>query len=106
MRALALIAFLGLQLSMFTCGIDIHVDRPGSSTTSQIVQLQHGAGDQGKSLMVHVHISHIHASHVFTDQKAFVLGDSGKPLEFYHLATLNLVSVPNLIEHPPKIFRV
>ncbi len=101
MRALALIAFLGLQLSMFTCGIDMHVDHL-DGTTSQIVHLHNGASDQGPALMDHV--CQIHASsHVFTDQKPFILGDSAAPSErIDHLAMLNLVSIPYLIEHPPR----
>ena len=103
MHRLALIAFLGLQLSMFTCGINIHVDHP-DGTTSQIVHLHNGTNDQGAGLMDQV--CQIHASsHVFTDQKPFVLGNSATPPErVYHLAMLNLVSIPYLIEHPPRFF--
>ncbi|MDQ6959212.1 MAG: hypothetical protein Q9M24_08905 [Mariprofundaceae bacterium] len=99
MRALALIAFMGLQLSMFTCGTDIHIDHL-DDTTSQIVHSHNGA-DQGTGLMDLV--CQIHASHVFTEQKTFIMGDSESlPERLYHLATLNIVNVPHLIEHPPR----
>ncbi len=102
MRALALIAFMGLQMSMFTCGIDIHVDGQGSSTTNQIVHLHNTANDQGTGLMDRACQIHA-ASHVFADQKPFILGDSETPLgQIYHLATLNFGNVPYLIEHPPR----
>jgi len=100
MRILALIAFMGLQLSMFTCGIDIHVDHLDGST-SQIAHLHDGKGSPGHGLMDQA--CQIHASHVFTDQKPFIIGDSETPAErIYHLAILNLVSVSQLIEHPPR----
>jgi len=85
---------------MFTCGIDIHVDRM-DGTTSQIAHVYNGTNDQGTGLMDRV--CQIHASHVFTDQKPFIMSDSETfPERIYHLATLNLVNVPHLIEHPPR----
>jgi len=91
---------MGLQLSMFTCGFAIYVDHL-DDTTSQIAHLNNSANDQGTGLMDQS--SKIHASHVFTDQKSFILGDSETfPERIYHLATLNLVNVPHLIEHPPR----
>jgi len=101
MRALALIAFIGLQLSMFTCGIDIHVDHL-DDTTSQIAHLHDGKGIPGHGLMDQA--CQIHASHVFMDQKPFILAGSETPPErIYRLRTLNLVNVPHLIEHPPRL---
>jgi len=101
MRILALIAFMGLQLSMFTCGIDIHVDHL-DGTTSQIAHLHDGKGIPGHGLMDQA--CQIHASHVFTDQKPFILDNLEIPPErIDHLATLNLVNVPHFIEHPPKL---
>ncbi len=102
MRALALIAFMGLQLSMFTCGMDIHVDHP-DDVTSQITRSHDGKGYPGHGLMDKA--CQIHASsHVFADQKPFVL-DASKtlPERIYHLAMLKLVSIPYLIEHPPRL---
>ncbi|GMQ99558.1 MAG: hypothetical protein BMS9Abin18_0376 [Zetaproteobacteria bacterium] len=100
MRTLALIAFIGLQLSMFTCETNIHIDHL-NDTTSQIVQLHNGVNGPGTGLMDRA--CQIHASHVFTDQKPFIMGDSETfPERIYHLATLNLVNVPHLIEHPPR----
>jgi len=86
---------------MFTCETDIHVDYP-DGTTSEIVHLHNGADDQGAGLMDQV--CQIHASsHVFTNQKPFIVGHSETPPErVYHLATLNLVNVLRLIEHPPR----
>jgi len=101
MRALALIAFMGLQLSMFTCGIDIHVDHL-DDTTSQIAHLGDSKGSPGHGLMDNTCQMHA-SSHVFADQKPFILGNSeAPPRRIYRLATLNLISVPRLIEHPPR----
>jgi len=102
MRALALIAFMGLQLSMFTCGIDIHIDHL-DDTTSQIAHLDDSKGSPGHGLMDNACQMHA-SSHVFTDQKAFLLKDSKTPSKrIYHLATLSFVSIPHLIEHPPQL---
>jgi len=100
MRALALIAFMGLQLSMLTCGIDIHVDHLDGST-SQVAKLLGDKSPPGHGVMDQT--CQVHASHVFTDQKLLVLGVSERPPErIYPLETLNLVSIPHLIDHPPK----
>jgi len=101
MRTLALIAFMGLQLSMFTCGIDIHVDHPDSAA-GQITQLHNGTNGQETGLMDEA--CQIHASsHVFADQKAFILANSeAPPGRIYRLAMLNFMSVPRLIERPPR----
>jgi len=102
MRILALIAFMGLQLSMFTCGIDIHVDHL-DGTTSQLAHLHDGKGAPGHGLMDQTCQIHA-ASHVFTDQEPFILGKPEMPpVPIGHLATLNIVSIPHLIEHPPKL---
>jgi len=102
MRALALIAFMGLQLSMFTCGIDIHVDHL-DNTTSQIAHLGDSKGSPGHGLMDHACQMHA-SSHVFADQKPFILNGSETPSKrIYHLVTLNFVSVPHLIKHPPRL---
>jgi len=88
-------------MSMFTCGIDIHVDHL-DDTTSQIAHLHDGKGIPGHGLMDQA--CQIHASHVFTDQKPFILASSETPPErIYRLTTLNLVNVPHLIEHPPRL---
>ncbi|MDQ6959515.1 MAG: hypothetical protein Q9M27_00680, partial [Mariprofundaceae bacterium] len=74
MRALALIAFMGLQLSMFTCGMEIHIDHL-DGTASQITHLHHDADDQGNGLMDKT--CQMHASaHVFTHQRALILSGS------------------------------
>ena len=100
MRVLALIAFVSLQFSIFTCGYDIHVHHMGGE--SGVMEHHHdpGDGDQGLS----DHPCQIHASHVFIDHEALVL----KAIPFaaqeanYELAGLNFTNVLHLIEHPPK----
>ncbi|HKJ82506.1 MAG TPA: hypothetical protein VJ961_00625 [Mariprofundaceae bacterium] len=110
MRVLALVAFIGLQLSMFTCGLDVHVDHLDVSTTQaghvihNGTQSGHSNSDHGSGHMDRV--CQIHASHVFADQKLFSLGvadtASDRPL---HLAQLAGVTVPTRIEHPPRVSR-
>jgi len=108
MRVLALVAFIGLQLSMFTCGLDVHVDHLEASTgqVGHLVhngqQSDHGNSNHGSGHMDRV--CQIHASHVFADQKLFSLSvaniTSDRPL---HLAQLSGVMVPTRIEHPPRV---
>ncbi len=102
MRTLALIAFLGLQLSMFTCGIDIHMDHmdgtAGQIAHSRSDESGHGADSMDRVCQIHA------SSHVFTDQAPFSMRDAATPPErIYHLATLSLVNIPHLIEHPPRL---
>lgn len=100
MRALALIAFVSLQLSMLTCGIDIHVHGLDDAQT-RIAHHQDGANGQGSGLIDHA--CHLHATHVFLDQKPYTLDTIELFPELAHdLAALNFTSVPHLIEHPPK----
>jgi hypothetical protein len=100
MRMLALVAFTALQLSMFTCGNDIHVDIPGDAG-SQIAQHHEGTGDQGSGLIDYG--SHLHASHVFMEQKPYIHDTPDiHPKRSFDLATLSFTHLPRLIEHPPK----
>ena len=99
MRVLALIAFVGLQFSIFTCGYDIHVHHTGGESGS--IEHHHDPvdGDQGLS----DHPCQVHASHVFIDHEALVLKAIPLAQEAdYELAALSFTNVLHLIEHPPK----
>jgi len=103
MRTLALIAFLALQLSVFTCGFDIHVYAAGVDK-AHISGHTHddGAGHKQSS---HDHGCHVHASHAMTLFNAALVGDV--PMVFsaqqHLLSEPYLKNLPFLIEHPPKI---
>jgi hypothetical protein len=75
MRTLALMAFFALQLSVFTCGFDIHVH-------AMDADMGHVAGHLHDEDSNHDEGSHDHGCHVH----------ASKNLSF-------------LIEHPPKIYR-
>ena len=100
MRAIALVAFMALQLSMFTCGMNIHVHHIDAADT-YIAQQDGKAGSSG--IMLLDTTCQIHASHVFLDdspcQQATPLVRVGQR---FALAALAIVSIPHRIEHPPK----
>jgi len=103
MRALALMAFFALQLSVFTCGFAIHVHAAGIDE-SQISEHIHADGADHKQDS-HDHGCHVHASHTFSasepeqHEKALLVATS---VHQYALADLSLKELSPLIEHPPK----
>ncbi|MDQ6954658.1 MAG: hypothetical protein Q9M20_04370 [Mariprofundaceae bacterium] len=103
MRALALMAFFALQLSVFTCGFDIHVHAAGIDS-GHIAEHVHASGanhEQGS----HNHGCHVHASHTFSASESEQHEKTVLVATFVHqyaLADLSLKELPLLIEHPPK----
>ena len=103
MRSLALMAFLALQLSVFTCGFDIHVHAAGIDE-GHIAEHIHddGADHEQES---HDHGCHVHASHTFTMTKVEQV--AAAPIvanaERFILAGFHIKNLPFLIEHPPKL---
>ena len=102
MRALALIAFFALQLSVFTCGFDIHVHAMDSDV-SHIADHSHDENGKHNPDSAH-HGCHVHASHTFaaSDVKHHENAPLASNVHYYILADLNLKSLSFLIEHPPK----
>jgi len=100
MRSLAVVAFLALQLSMFTCGYDIHQHDVGGET-GHIAHHQHDTGNHGDSLIDHS--CHLHASHIFLEPKLYSQEKPETSLKrAFTFVSLNFKSIPYLIEHPPK----
>ncbi|MFQ5346206.1 MAG: hypothetical protein ACE5DZ_09665 [Mariprofundus sp.] len=99
MRAVALIAIVGLQLSILTCGYDSHVHHMDGESGAIEHHHDPAGGDGGLS----DHPCQVHASHVFIDHEPNILNAiPSAPESSYELATLNFTSVPHLIERPPK----
>ena len=105
MRTLAFIAFFALQLSVFTCGFDIHVH-------AMDADIGHVAGhlhdeDSNHDEGSHDHGCHVHASHMFTTFDAQQIGDVPVASSAQHhlLSEPYLKNLSFLIEHPPKIHR-
>ncbi len=104
MRALALIAFFALQLSVFTCGFDIHVHAMGfdEGHVAEHFHDDHNKHEQNSA----EHGCHVHASHTFTAFDAEYI--ENVPVIFagqdYLLSESNLKNLPLLVEHPPKYF--
>ena len=103
MRTLALIAFFSLQLSVFTCGFDIHVH-------AMDADMGHIAGhlhdkDSGHEQDSTDHGCHVHASHTFTAFDVEWVGDVPVTSSTQHhlLSEPYLKNLSFLIEHPPKI---
>ncbi len=102
MRIMALMAFFALQLTVFTCGFDIHVHAM-ESDVSHIAEHSDDSNGQHNPDSAH-HGCHLHASHTFATSTS--KQHTTAPLAFtenYHvLADLNLKNLPFRIEHPPK----
>ena len=102
MRSLALMAFLALQLSVFTCGFDIHVHAAGVDG----VHIAEHINDDGPEHEEesHEHGCHVHASHAFSVNKAEHAGLSAAvyAAQRFRLAGIHMKNLSFLIEHPPK----
>ncbi|OIO66402.1 MAG: hypothetical protein COW18_11905 [Zetaproteobacteria bacterium CG12_big_fil_rev_8_21_14_0_65_54_13] len=102
MRSLVLVAFFALQLSVFTCGFDIHVHAAGIDDGHIAEHIHDSDADHEKGS--HDHGCHVHASHTFTvseDKQVDSVSVTFPPQHFV-LAELYLKKLPSLIEHPPK----
>ncbi len=92
-------AFVALQLSIFTCGYDIHVHHMDTDTGMIAHHHDPMDGDQGQVDQV----CQIHASHVFAEQQTFALKSTDSfPAEIQQAVALNTVSFIHRIEHPPR----
>ncbi|MDQ6968926.1 MAG: hypothetical protein Q9M16_00260 [Mariprofundus sp.] len=102
MRIMALIAFVALQLTVYTCGFDIHVHAMESNVSHIAEHADDHNGQHNPNSAQHS--CHLHASHTFTvsaDKQATMTPFIA--IENYHvLADLNLKKLPFRIEHPPK----
>jgi hypothetical protein len=105
MRTLALIAFFALQLSVFTCGFDIHVHAMDADMghVSEHLHDENSNHEQES----HDHGCHVHASHSFTTFDLVAIGEIPMVSSVQHhlLPEPYLKNLPFLIEHPPKLFR-
>ena len=102
MRALALIAFFALQLSVFTCGFDIHVHAM-ESDLGHVAEHLHDKNDNHEQDSTD-HGCHVHSSHAFAEfeveqhEKTSLLAI----MHQYPLIDVSLKNLSFLIEHPPK----
>jgi hypothetical protein len=105
MRTLAFIAFFALQLSVFTCGFDIHVHAMDSDM-GHVAEHLHDE-DSNHEQDSEDHGCHVHASHTFTALDAeYVENVPVLSTGQYHvLSGPILKNLSFLIEHPPKLFR-
>lgn len=103
MRALALMAFFALQLSVFTCGFDIHVHAMDADIghVAEHLHDKNESHDKGST----DHGCHVHASHTVAaseseqHEKTILVSTS---VHQYALADLSIKELYLLIEHPPK----
>lgn len=105
MRTLALIAFFALQLSVFTCGFDIHVHAMDADIGHVAGHLHDKNSDHDED--PHDHGCHVHASHTFTTFDVQQVGDVSvaSSVQQHLLPEPYLKNLSFLIEHPPKIYR-
>ncbi|MDQ6964000.1 MAG: hypothetical protein Q9M13_03665 [Mariprofundales bacterium] len=106
MRALALMAFFALQLSLFTCGFTIHLHADGSATDQVAAVVDMGADSIDHQQGSQEHSCYIHASHAFSmaapeQQESAILGATF--VHQYALSCLRCRELALLIEHPPKL---
>ena len=103
MRSLAIMAFLALQLSVFTCGFDIHVHAAGIDEGHVAEHIHDSDADHEEDS--HDNGCHVHASHSFTmaDEKQINSISVASMPQHFAMAETYLKSLPSLIEHPPKL---
>jgi len=100
MRTIALVAFMALQLSMFICGMNIHVHHIDAADT-YITQQDGKAGNSGTMLLDTA--CQIHASHVFLDDSPCPQATPPTRVgQGFAMAALVIISIPHRIEHPPR----
>ena len=103
MRTLAFIAFFALQLSVFTCGFDIHVHAMDAdmSHVAEHLHDEDGSHEQNSE----EHGCHVHASDTFAAFDAEYIENvpSLSTGQHYVLSGAILKNLSFLIDHPPKI---
>lgn len=105
MRTLAFISLFALQLSIFTCGFDIHVHAMDADV-SHVAEHLHD-DDNNHEQGSPDHSCHVHASHSFTTFNLVAIGviPVVSPVQHHLLSEPYLKNLSFLIEHPPKLFR-
>lgn len=101
MRALSVVAIFALQLSIFTCGFDIHIHAVNHDT-GHIAQHIHD--DTGEHQQAPDYGCHIHTTHTFMETKPLQVS-SVELLAFAQPHILKSITLKNLssnIEYPPK----
>ena len=103
MRMLALMAFVALQLSVFTCGFNIHVHAMDADL-GHVAEHSHDENDKHQPDTTD-HACHVHASHAFatSDVKQHKNTALFSTAHHYVLADPGLKNIPLRIEHPPKL---
>ncbi|WP_038250040.1 hypothetical protein [Ghiorsea bivora] len=103
MRVFVLTAFFALQLSVFTCGFDIHVHTMVGDDIAQVAQSQGGDATQHQNNDVD-HACHIHTSHTLLDFASVTTHE----VPLFAFVVEHLWAEPNLkklqfsIDYPPK----
>ena len=102
MRTLALMAFLALQLSVFTCGFDIHVHAMDADI-GHVAEHLHDKNDSHEQDSED-NDCHVHTSHSFTASEVKQHEKVRLPsiAHQYALKDLNLKELSLSIERPPK----
>jgi hypothetical protein len=102
MRALALIAFFALQLSVFICGFDIHVHAMDADI-GHVAEHLHDKNENHEQDSTD-HGCHVHASHSFTalEVEQYEKSPLVSNVHQYALTGVSLKNLSFLIEHPPK----
>ena len=95
-------AFFALQLSVFTCGFDIHVHAMDADVGHVAGHLHGEKNDHEQGSTDHG--CHVHASHTFaaSEVEQHETAPLVSSVHQFILADMNLKNLPSLIEHPPK----
>jgi len=103
MRTLVLLACFALQLSVFTCGFDIHVHAMEFGLDHVVEHSHDGKGKHKQDSEEHG--CHLHASHTFTTCAVKHHLNIADLFVADHdlLVKLNLKKISFQIEHPPKL---
>ncbi len=103
---MAVFAFVALQLSVFTCGLDIHVHLPVQSSMAE-AGLDAAPSTPVPSPEPLDHQCHVHAAHTFAVHgpalaaPVAVSGFAPKP----EPTSLNFRQLSFFIDHPPKLLQ-
>ena len=107
-------AFIALQLAVYTCGFDIHVHAMGAQTAPvaesacgfdvQTTQLDEPLQDKNDN-HEKSHACHVHATHTFTvfDVDQLEINSVIATAQLFILGDPNLKDLQFLIEYPPKL---
>jgi len=101
MRAMAIIATMALQLSIFTCGLNIHVDGFADTSAPSICQIQ-DQQDENAPDSFDLGCA-LHAAHVFTATEFHSVAMHA-PIEKKPTLTFEKVAFKDVlhdIDHPP-----